>query len=170
MSAFAAAFEFVLRLEGGLVDNPSDPGGRTNLGITQATLHRARRTLPHLPRAVDDLTRDEAASIYRELYWIPNRCEEMPAAIALLHFDSAIQHAPPSPAMFLQHALGVKVDGVIGPKTIAALNRVVRWEPVLDEYVARRAVHYGELSHFPVFGLGWMRRLKRVDRAANALL
>lgn len=169
--AFLDCARVVLAEEGGFSDHPLDPGGRTNLGITQRMLDRARKVIPGLPADVKLLTHGEAIEIYRVLYWDVNRCDELPPAIALMLFDSAVQHAPPSPVKFLQYALGVVPDGEFGPRTYAATRQVHGWEPVLREMAARRMAHYMRLDSIDdVFGLGWARRLLRVYDAAKAML
>jgi lysozyme family protein len=64
--------------------------------------------------------------------------------------------------------VGVKADGIIGPATLAAVQRA--WDrgaaSLLVEYCARRAVHYSSLSLVIRYGLGWFRRLFDVHRAA----
>lgn len=161
-TAFDIAAEHVRLEEGGLVEHPNDPGGRTNFGITQSTLDAARQLLPLLPATVDELTWDQAKVIYRAHYWQPVRGDEMPVAIGLMLLDCAVNQGVPRAARFLQHAVGVKVDGWIGAKTIAA----VRAKPLpttLTEFAARRAHHYMLQDDIDDdFGLGWARRLFRV--------
>lgn len=166
-SAFTACAHLVLREEGGFIDDPKDPGGRTNLGITAATLAAARESISSLPASVDDLTLAQAIEIYRPLYWDAARCDELPRAAALLVFDAAVQHGPRDAVKFLQHALTEKPDGDFGPKTLAAVRRVEMWAPVLDEMVSRRLAHYMNLDAIDQrFGLGWARRVVRMMRVA----
>ena len=168
-AAFTYCAAHVLGAEGGLVDHPRDPGGRTNLGITQATLNEARRVLPTLPATVDALTRAHALEIYERLYWRPVHGDELPLPIALLVFDASVNQGPGTAARMLQAALGVATDGAIGPKTLAAVARA-NVADLATEIASRRMYAYMlQDSLDDTFGLGWSRRLCAVFRAALAL-
>ena len=125
MDRFLEAAQIILGHEGGLVDDPLDRGGRTNLGITQGTLNTARRTIPGLPERVDDLTRAQALEIYRRLYWNAAKCDDLPEPVDFLMFDAAINCGVGGAALQLQKALmrlgaNIRADGAIGPLTMAA--------------------------------------------------
>jgi lysozyme family protein len=131
MSRFDEVSRIVLGHEGGLVDDPADKGGRTNLGVTQGTLDRARGGIPSLPQKVDDLTVPDALLIYRKLYWEPSRCEDMPEPVDLLVFDASINCGVGGAGLQLQRALNtmgahLKEDGAIGPATLNAT--IEAWE------------------------------------------
>lgn len=158
MDAFDKALAFVLKHEGGYVNDPRDPGGETNFGISKAAY-------PGVD--IKALTREGAAAIYRRDYWDRAGCGNLPAGVAFFHFDTAVNQGPGAAAKFLQLAAGVEADGKIGPKTLAAVQRA-RPGDLLVEYAARRADHYGRLPHFPTYGLGWMRRLAACLALANA--
>ena len=87
---FDRALSFVLGNEGGLSDHPADRGGATNLGITAGTLARAR--MAGIVGTADGraLTRDEAARIYKVLYWRAARCGDIEAPLCVMHFDAAV--------------------------------------------------------------------------------
>lgn len=161
---FRIALAHVLKHEGGFVNDPADPGGATNHGITIKTLAAARGESVTV-QDVRDLSRDEAETIYRERYWTPCRCDELPPALDLMVFDCAVNQGPGRAIRFLQEAVGVRADGVIGPVTLKAARDS---EPGAAEceYAARRMVHYGSLSTFSRFGLGWSRRMMDTLRAA----
>lgn len=127
MTRFHDVAKIVLRHEGGLVDDPDDKGGRTNLGVTSGTLARARAVIPGLPERVDDLTVSQALSIYQRLYWDACRCEQIPEPVDFLVFDAAINCGTGGAGKQLQRALNrmggdLAVDGAIGPLTLAAVN------------------------------------------------
>lgn len=165
-TAFDLAAEYIRIEEGGLVDHPNDPGGRTNFGITQATLDASRAMYADLPKTVDALTWDYAKFIYRHHYWEPIRGDELPVAIGLMMLDSAVNQGVPRAARWLQLAVNVKADGWIGAKTIAAVLKA-KPQLALTELAARRAHHYMlQDSIDDDFGLGWARRLFRTYAAA----
>jgi hypothetical protein len=117
--------------EGGYVRHPADKGGPTCFGITEAVAraHGYRGPMRQLPR-------EEAATIYRRLYWQRPRFDEIarrsPAVAAEL-FDTGVNMGPAVAATFLQRALtalnrnggdypDLVPDGRIGPMTLAALD------------------------------------------------
>jgi hypothetical protein len=117
--------------EGGYVNHPADRGGPTKYGITEAVAraHGYAGEMAQLPR-------DEAAAIYRRLYWLRPRLDQVarraPAVAAEL-FDTGVNMGPAVAATFLQRALtalnrngkdypDLVPDGRIGPATLAALD------------------------------------------------
>ena len=158
--SFDAALEFVLGYEGGYSNNPKDPGGETNLGITQRTLTEYVRThsASGLPTDVRALKRGQAAKIYHDWYWLPISGDDLPPAIALLVFDCAVNQGVARASRILQDALGVKVDGVIGPLTIAAAKQATA-AVLMREIALGRALAYVATGNMQVFGKGWFRRL-----------
>ena len=121
----------LIEREGGFVAHPADRGGPTRYGITEAVA-RAHG----YAGAMNQLPRDEAAAIYRRLYWLRPRfdqvAERAPRVAAEL-FDTGANRGPAVAATFLQRALtalnrGSKdfpdlvPDGRIGPATLAALD------------------------------------------------
>lgn len=165
---FILALRHVLKFEGGYSDHPFDPGGATNLGITQKALARARGR-PVTKRDVRALTTKEASAIYRRFYWDAVLADRMPAGLDLALFDCAVNQGAERAKKCLQQAARVRTDGIIGPRTIAAVKAADQ-NALLLEFMALRMRHYGLLQRlFPTFGLGWSRRLMATLAAALAL-
>ena len=167
-SAFDAAVSHVLLEEGGWSDHPNDPGGRTNFGVTQATLDDMRRLYPalNLPAEVGKLSTAHAKAIYRVHFWPAIRGDDLPRGLALWMLDAAINQGPSRAVRWLQQAANVKADGWIGARTIAAA-KAADPHALLSEMSARRAHHYMlQDSIDDDFGLGWARRLFRTYSAA----
>ena len=157
-TAFERALHFVLAEEGGYVNDPADPGGETNFGIS-------KRAYPLWDIA--GLTREQAAQLYRRDYWDVLSCEQLPPAIALIVFDAGVNQGPLPAARMLQLALGVPVDGVVGPITLsAAMSQGLR---ILPDLIARRGLRYALTPNVERFGLGWYRRLARCHEEALSL-
>ena len=163
---FETALEFVLGWEGGLSDHPDDPGGLTHHGITHGTLERWRGQALD-PEETRNLTLQEAGAIYRKEYWDQCSCDALPDPVALLVFDCAVNQGPGAAARILQSALGVTVDGAIGPQTLGAAGQA-DVDSLVDEIVALRAVRYAHTEK-PMFYKGWFRRLTAAHRAAIEL-
>ncbi len=166
---FNSALAHVLEFEGGYSDHRLDPGGATNLGITLAVL-KAYRGRSVSKQDVRALTKKEAATIYRERYWEPAACGVLPSGLDLAVFDCAVNQGVGRARRFLQQAANVKVDGQIGPVTLAAIS-AAKPDRLLTEFMARRMQSYGSLQRlFPTFGLGWSRRLMATYAVAQGLL
>jgi len=163
---FDRALALVLEFEGGFVDHPSDPGGATNLGITRATLAKARGR-PVSVADIKALTRPEAGTIYRRLYWQTVRADDLPPGLDLAVFDFAVNSGPARAVRALQAVLGTTQDGRVGPNTLEAAWAAEREETV-RALTRERLRFLRALSTWPVFGRGWTSRTTRVETAALA--
>ncbi len=171
---FEQALAHVLEMEGGYTDDPYDPGGPTNQGITLETFARhAAQSLTATSRArlVRDLKAISPAvvrEIYDKRYWQPSRAAALPPPLALMHFDAAVNHGVSGAARMLQQALEVGVDGVIGPVTLAAANRRNPASTVV-RYAEIRRARYRSLPHFWRFGRGWLNRVARTEKRSATI-
>lgn len=165
--AFAMALAEVLKHEGGYVDHPHDPGGATNRGVTIGTLS-AWLGRPATKAEVKALTVEAVTPIYRKNYWDAVQGDELPPGVALMVFDLAVNSGPGRAANFLQEAVGVTVDGRIGPVTVAKANALPAIDTI-NKLRERRERFYRGLSTFPTFGTGWLRRLADVTALARSL-
>lgn len=167
-AAFQACVRFVLKNEGGFVDNPNDPGGATNMGITMGTL-RAWRGEPVTVDDVRDLSQDEAIKIYQANYWNPLKCDELPLGVDMVVFDFGVNAGIRRSGMTLQQVIGVTEDGIIGPDTLAA---VAREDPsdIVGRFGAARLDFYRQLKEWPVFGQGWTNREAESQSEARSLM
>jgi lysozyme family protein len=117
---FDRALERTLGFEGGTSDSAIDRGGFTFRGITQGLYDRWRRRKGLTPNGVAFITDSEIRAIAREEFWDPCRCSDLPDRVAGVVFDFAFNSGPSDAIEALQRGLAVKVDGVVGEKTIAA--------------------------------------------------
>lgn len=171
---FETALAHVLKMEGGYSDDPYDPGGPTNHGITLKvfadfngrTLDAASRS--GLTAELKSIRMEVVRSIYERRYWQPAQCAAMAPGLALMHFDAAVNHGVGTAIRSLQEAAQTSVDGEIGPLTRAA---IAARDPVdiLERYAAVRERRYRALPHFWRFGRGWLNRVAATRRAALAL-
>ena len=95
MSFFLAAFQIVVGIEAGYVNDPHDPGGETKFGIS-------KRSYPNLNIA--QLTLEEAQAIYQRDFWYPTGCESMPWERALCAFDCAVNQGEQAEELLNAHA------------------------------------------------------------------
>lgn len=137
------ALEWILKAEGGYVNDPADPGGETNFGITHTTYDAYRDSI-HLPRrSVKDITEHEVREIYDKQYWAP-LAANLADPLATVVFDTCVN---------------------MGVQAARALLDFTQ-DPV--RYVdARKAVYYW-MTRDPVsprrkFRTGWVKRLERLS-------
>lgn len=167
MTAFEVALPFVLRWEGGFVDHPNDPGGRTNRGVTQRVYDDWRRRQALMRRDVKLIEDDEVNQIYEAGYWFPPRCDLLARQLDLVHFDTAVNMGPGRAVRFLQRAVGAGVDGDFGPATRRAVSEcdlaatIVKYCDVREAYYRELASRRPELG---VFLKGWLNRLNALRR------
>ncbi|MFD2174380.1 holin-associated N-acetylmuramidase [Rhodobacter lacus] len=153
------AREIVAR-EGGYVNDPDDPGGATQHGVTLATLKRLGRDLTGDgkvdARDLRRLSRDQAVEIFVKHYFHGPKIDLLPQAVQPSVFDMQV-NAGAQAIRILQELLGrmgqkVGVDGVIGPQTVAAARAAAAPDPVLfaDAYgIARRNYYYALADRRP---------------------
>lgn len=154
-AAFQRAVEFTLAHEGGYANHPDDPGGETNWGIS-------KRSYPSLD--IKALTRDEAVRLYHRDYWNAVHGDALPFPIALVLFDTIVNGG--APVRWLQLSLpGVKVDGELGPLTIAAAHRAPDPVTVAIKILRRRLLFNASLPHWKAFGASWTQRALDLCRA-----
>ena len=158
------ALQMILSHEGGYTNSEHDPGGATNLGVTQDTLDRVRGRVEHvrLPDDVKDLTMPQAKAIYRFDYWAPVSADELPSGLDIAVVDMAVNQGVSDAVKALQEASGSAVDGVMGPNTLAAVESADVRQLMVD-FHALRALNYAQLSDDLVdrYGFGWYRRMMR---------
>src|SRR4029450_10024608 len=90
LSNFRKCLPLLLEHEGGNDDDPRDPGGRTSRGILQREWDAWRRTRPGLPADVWRAPQDQVEAIYRQNYWNPLRCDDLPAGVDYAGFDYGV--------------------------------------------------------------------------------
>lgn len=163
-SNFDRALPLVLQYEGGYVDHPKDPGGATNLGITQKVL-AAWRGRSVTKAEVKALTVGEAGEIYRANYWKPVRGDALPGGLDLVTFDAGVNSGPKRGIQWTQKAVGVATDGVFGSKTLTAVQNADVPKAIKGACAARLGF-VKSLAIWNTFGKGWSRRIANVEATA----
>lgn len=153
---FETAFDLLITHEGGFSNHPNDPGGATMYGVTEAVARAEGYTGP-----MQDLTLDFAKSVYRKRYWDACRCDQMPDPLRYPLFDAAVNSGPGQAIKWLQSAVGVKVDGAIGPVTQQAVN-VLPAQVTRQKMVGARLRFMTNLANWPSFSKGWARRIAAI--------
>ena len=162
---YPQALKQVLKYEGGKVDDPRDPGGRTAYGVTQDT-YNAWRKKQNLPTTdVYNISQTEVAAIYRQEYWDRISGDSLPSGVDFAVFDYAVNSGVSRAAKTLQAVVGVTQDGVIGPATIQAAKTYVAMS-----VTNKRLAFMQSLSIWSTFGKGWSARIADVKNQILSLV
>jgi lysozyme family protein len=153
---------FVLKHEGGWSDDPRDPGGATMKGVTIGVFNEylGRKATKEELRNISDA---QIADIYRTRYWDKARCDDLPPGVDLSVFDLAVNAGPSRAVKILQRCVGAESDGVLGPKTLAAVGKS-NTKNLIVRFAEDRRDFYRSLKAFQTFGRGWLRRTDECEK------
>lgn len=151
---YAFCLKQVLKYEGGYSNHPSDPGGATMKGVTQATYDAWRVKRGLAVQSVRNISDEELQAIYRQEYWDKVRGDDLPAGVDLAVFDFAVNSGVSRASKYLQAIVGVPQDGVIGPQTLQATRAYVA-----NAVTSKRLSFMQSLKTWSVFGKGWGSRI-----------
>jgi len=171
---FKEAIKVVLKHEGGFVDDPVDPGGATNFGVSLRWLKTQDLSIGDIDGDGDidsmdiaNMTREQAVKIYKNRWWIPFAFSDIPKKyIAIKVFDTAVNMGSTRAIKILQRSLTMagyptKVDGIIGNRTLHNIEEANE-NHVLGSYKALQWCFYKELikrkPSMAKFENGWTRR------------
>ena len=163
--SFSKVIKMVLEHEGGYVNHPSDPGGETKYGIS-------KRAYPDVNIA--DLTEEDAEELYFKDYWSRIKGEELPAGVACVVMDYAVNSGISRASKALQSVCGISNgDGIIGPASLNAVWTTVRndgEESVVNAVTEQRQGFIRGLKIYETFGKGWERRITETQEKAMELI
>jgi lysozyme family protein len=179
---FDQAFKNLLCWEGGYGDNLKDPGGPTNLGVTQVEYDFYRHGKGLLTQSVRHITIAEAEEIYRNEYWQPTRCSDLNPGVGDALFDADVNSGDRRGVKWLQQAINrisgkapIAVDGVCGDITIMYANAIIPSVLISTMLILRLAFmkvarnsKTGALL-WDEFGHGWQVRIDGVRKQACAM-
>jgi lysozyme family protein len=161
-------FKHVVDSEGGYSNHPDDPGGPTYRGVTLATY----RNYVDKKGTISDLksmTTKEIKDLYKKQYWDPVKGDQLPSGVDALAFDFAINSGPAQAVRELQRVVGAKVDGVIGPETMAKI-RAYNPAAFVKDYAQQRMGFLKGLKNWGTFGNGWTNRVNSLSKFASKLV
>lgn len=155
---------FIRKWEGGYANDPDDKGGCTMMGVTIATYRKyygKDKTCADLKKITDD----EWLEIFKKGYWDCWKADEIKnQSIAQLCVDMGWGSGPKTAIKKVQAALGCKADGIVGPKTLAALNAY----PSVGVFRKLWSMRYSWLHQIAQSGnnkkylRGWLNRLNDI--------
>ena len=146
-----------------------DRGGATSWGVTLASWTAWREDHGQRTTTEADLaaaTKPELAEMIRSRYWLAVSADSLPVGVDLLVYDFGYGSGPGTSVRKLQEVVGVDADGVLGPRSMAAVRAHDR-VALIKALAARHEAYYQSLADFSLFGRGWTRR--NGDRLALAL-
>ena len=158
----------ILKHEGGYVNDPLDSGGRTNLGVTQRVWEEFVGH-PVTEADMKALTPEKIAPMYKLKNWNPSYCEVLPKGLDYVVFDFAVNAGTGRSVKTLQQAIGCVADGVIGPKTMAAINDANPKDLITKFSDARADFYQGIVARKPDqarFIKGWLNRVEESRKLA----
>lgn len=167
-SNWKRSFELMLKSEGSFVNHPQDPGGMTNLGVTKRVWEQwvGRESNE---KEMRNLTPAMVEPLYKRKYWDACKCDDLPEGLDYLVFDFAVNAGPGRSIKTLQTAVGTTPDGIIGPKTLAAVRAIDPHE-LIEKFSVAKTEFYESLPTFPTFGRGWLNRVADVKVKASNML
>lgn len=142
---FKKALKFVLKWEGGYVNNPDDKGGATNKGITQNTYNSWLKANGRQACDVKNITDAEVEQIYWKNYWLKAGCDKMSPKFALLAFDTAVN---------------------MGLTRVNEFMKAAQWK-YPEKFIAAREAKYREFAQYgnqKIFLAGWLNRLNALTQ------
>ena len=165
---FEECLKRILKHEGGFVNDPLDSGGMTNLGVTK----RVWEEFVGHPVSEADmraLIPEKVAPMYKIKYWNPSYCAVLPKGLDYVVFDHAVLSGTGRSVKTLQSCLGLVADGVIGPKTMAAINASNAKDLITKFSDARADFYQGIVARKPDqarFIKGWLNRVEDARKLA----
>lgn len=145
---FEKALKFVLKWEGGYVNNPNDKGGATNKGITQSTYNTWLRSKGQNIKDVRNITDSEVKEIYYNNYWLKAGCDKMSEKFAILCFDTAVN---------------------MGVSRVGEFLKAAEYK-YPDKFIIARIRKYNEFAKYgnqKIFLQGWLNRVLDLETFIN---
>lgn len=158
-------FLLVLESEGGFSNHVKDNGGPTKYGVTLTQWKLWKKSQKETIEQLRKISKEQAKAVYLDFYWNPLNCNQLPRGVAYQVFDAGLLHGINKSARWLQLAVGAKVDGRVGPQTIAAVIDADDATTIVKIHDFRMKRVKGH-EDYPTFGRGWVNRLLRVKKKA----
>lgn len=174
------SFNSVLKYEGGYVNDPLDMGGETNMGITKATLEKAKNAcIVDRKVTVKTLKKSDAEKIYKAYYWDKMYCNDYESPIDHIIFDTVVNHGIKGGSRIVQRAVNsmningitLVVDGIFGKLSREAIDRICALGDTKDlakMILIKRKSYYDDIiASKPAqakFRRGWYNRLNNLAK------
>lgn len=176
MSEMERILDYTITVEGGYSDRAADRGGPTKYGITIKTWSNYVGR-PVTKQEMKDLTIAQAKACYRDLYYAPLNLDRFPVCLRHVVFDMCVNHGQGTAVRLTQkmvnHLRGKEIletDGKIGPKTLAAINDLLKdfkQKDIIEAVCLMREKFYRAIVANDTTGTqienlnGWLNRNKK---------
>jgi len=173
LNNFRPIMDQLLQAEGGLVNDPRDPGGLTDHGITarQWAMYSDLPLSKVTSQMLGTLTTGQINEFYRTQYWNVIDGDSLPSGIDCMVFHFEV-NAWDIAVRQLQELIGVTADGVVGPRTLLALKGYLGNYGIVKsiQFLAdRQTAYYEGLAGYGTFGEGWLARVSSFENLALRL-
>lgn len=146
--SFDTAFDRLMGAEGGYSNDPNDPGGETNWGIS-------KRSYPNVD--IKNLTRDGAKVIYRRDFWDRIEADKLSDPVVMQVFDFGVNAGIETAVRKLQAAVGVADDGWWGTESQKAAAQLSESDLIM-RFTAQKLRYYTKLKNWASAGKSWINR------------
>lgn len=168
--SYLTAINQVLKHEGGFVNHPDDKGGPTNFGITKKVYEAFKGRSVSLDE-IKKMPIADAIAIYKKNYWDEIKGDSITRySIAFALFDQAVNRGNKASIKSAQRALNLKDDGILGPKTLEALNKIDE-KKFIKDFGNDSLAEYERISKIGnnyKFLTGWQNRIDSLTEYALA--
>lgn len=174
--------------EGGFANDPVDPGGATNYGVSLRWLKSIGFDV-NCDGKIDindikKLTKEQVAELFRVHFWHDLRLDDLPPIVAIVQYDCAVNTGPGRASKILQSACNgyagslIQVDGIIGPITRARVKGICVGDPEKERFLALRTLElrrkfYADLVRqnpkTSKFSKGWGNRVDALEKVISRL-
>ena len=166
MADYRNIIPFIKRFEGGYVNHPNDKGGCTNMGVTISTFRQyygRNKTCEDLRK----LTEEQWQYIFKKGFWDRIQGDKIECQSVANMMADYVWASGVYGIKYVQKLLGVSADGLIGSKTLQAINSYPSSKELFERIRQRRLDHFDAIvKNNPsqkVFLKGWKRRVKSMD-------
>ena len=173
MNRFERIFDYLLKVEGGYSNDKHDKGGKTKYGITEEDA----RDFGY-KGDMQDLTMDFAKNIYLKKYYLGNKLDKVvndKVALSVCDFivNGGAWGAKKAQAALNELGFDLRVDGILGEKSLAALNEVDE-NKFLEKYHDLQRRYYRVLAankpSQKKFLTGWLNRVDRKEKYLKEMI
>lgn len=160
---FDQAFERLVGVEGGFTQDTRDKGNWTGGQVGQGTCKGTKfgiSAAAYPGEDIEHMTLERAKAIYLRDYWGPAGCDAAPDQLKYDLLDMAVNSGVRAAVTTLQHAVGETTDGVLGPRTLQAVQSM-QPDRLRLRFAAERVLHLTAMPKdlWDAFGRGWVKRV-----------
>ena len=170
---FVIALRDVLVSEGLWSDDPTDAGGATMKGITLSVYREWKRNQYITKEQLKEVSDSDVYNLYKQLYWDKINADNLPAGVDYAVFDAAVNLGVARATKLIQEAVGVTTDGVLGLKSLSAIQAADNKELIEKFSNLKKSFYDSIVEHRPdqiKYLDGWKSRVAKVETISESML